>query len=334
MELLNDMALFVEVVNAMSFRRAAEITGVPNSTLSRRIKALEQAIGLRLLHRTTRKIELTETGQIYYDRCKRIVHEARLAHEQLGDLLAQPSGTLRASLPVDFASVFLTPLIAEFARLYPGIRFEFDLTPRRADLVSDPVDVAIRIGEPPDSSLIARQLTRLSSHLYATPRYLEHHGEPTHPHELEQHDCLHFPKVSTWTLHNTDQTVEIPIHSRFAINNVGMLRRLATLDMGIIMLPAEVVTEDLTSGQLRHILPQWQGTPVPVYALTETRLLPAKTQRFIAFLRERLSLLTFARPAFAHDAASVTLSATTPAAQPATHTRHTKASPQKPRPKN
>jgi DNA-binding transcriptional LysR family regulator len=145
-ELLNDMALFVEVVKARGFRNAAEVVGIPNSTVSRRISALEKAIGLRLLHRTTRKIELTEAGQIYFERCKRIVDEAKLAHEQLGELLAQPSGVLRASLPVDFANIYLAPLIAEFARQYPGISFDFDLTPRLVDLVAEPFDVAIRMG--------------------------------------------------------------------------------------------------------------------------------------------------------------------------------------------
>jgi DNA-binding transcriptional LysR family regulator len=133
MEFLNDMALFVEVVKAKGFRGAADTIGMPNSTLSRRISALEKAIGLRLLHRTTRKVELTEAGQIYYERCKRIVDEARLAHEQLGKMLAQPSGVLRASLPVDFTVAYLAPLVAEFANLYPGITFDFDLTSRRVD---------------------------------------------------------------------------------------------------------------------------------------------------------------------------------------------------------
>lgn len=156
MELLNDMALFVEVAHTRSFRRAADATGVPNSTLSRRISALEKAIGLRLLHRTTRRVELTEAGQLYYERCRRIVEEARLAHEQLGELLAQPSGVLRASLPVDFATIYMAPLVAEFARRYPGIAFDFDLTPRRVDLVAEPYDVAIRMGELTDSNLVAQ----------------------------------------------------------------------------------------------------------------------------------------------------------------------------------
>ena len=161
MEFLNDMALFVEVVKARSFTRAAETLGIPNSTLSRRISELEKAIGLRLLHRTTRKIEPTEAGQLYFERCKRIVDEARLAHEQLGEMLARPSGLLRASLPPDFAIFYMAPLIAEFAQIYPGISFEFDLSPQQADLISDPVDVVIRMGEPPNSNLIARKLASL-----------------------------------------------------------------------------------------------------------------------------------------------------------------------------
>lgn len=288
MKRLDDMELFVEVVKAMSFRRAAEAMGMPHSTLSRRISALEKAIGLRLLHRTTRRIELTEAGQLYYERCRRIVDEARLAHEQLGEMLAQPSGVLRASLPVDFATIFLAPLIAEFARRYPGISFEFDLTPRRVDLVTEPFDVAIRMGEPQNSNLIARQLARLPGHLYASPRYLELSGEPSHPADLVQHECLCFPKVGTWTLHSAEETVEAEVSGRFVLNSVGLFRRLATLDLGIIFVPEAVVAEDLASGRLRRVLPQWQGTPVSVYALTETRLLPAKTQRFIEFLRERL----------------------------------------------
>jgi DNA-binding transcriptional LysR family regulator len=285
---LDDMALFVEVVKVKSFRRAAEGLGMPNSTLSRRITELEKSIGLRLLNRTTRKIDLTEAGQIYFERCKRIVDEARLAHEQLDEMLAQPSGVLRASLPVDFATTYLAPVIAEFSQRYPGISFEFDLTPRNVDLVAEPFDIAIRMGSQSDSSLIARPIARLTPYLYASPKYLERSGEPTNPSDLTQHECLDFPKTMQWKLDNGNQTVEVLIGSRFRLNSPGMIRRLATLDLGITLLPQEVVADDLAEGRLRRILPQWQGGLVPVYALTETRLLPAKTQRFIEFLRERL----------------------------------------------
>lgn len=289
MELLNDMALFIEVVNAKGFRGAAQATGVPNSTLSRRIGLLEKAIGLRLLHRTTRKVELTEAGQLYYERCKRIVDEARIAHEQLGAMLAQPSGVLRASLPVDFATIYLAPIVAQFAELYPGISFEFDLTPRRVDLVTEPFDVAIRIGEQPSSHLIARQLALLTAQLYASPRYLEHAGVPESPTDLVRHECLGFPKVGSWRLENGDAMCEVEVQGRYVLNSVGMFRKLATFDQGIILLPRAAVAEDLEAGRLRQVLPGWHGKPQPVYALTETRLVPAKTQRFIEFLRDRLT---------------------------------------------
>ncbi|WP_310633322.1 LysR family transcriptional regulator [Paraburkholderia sp.] len=288
---LNDMALFVEVVKAKGFRHAADALGMPNSTLSRRISALEKHIGLRLLHRTTRKIELTEAGQIYFERCKRIVDEARLAHAQLGSLLAQPSGTLRVSLPVDFALTYLAPLIVEFGERYPGIRFDLDLTPRRVDLVSEPFDVAIRIGESENSQLIARWLASLTPSLYASPGYLKRSGVPEKPADLERHACLTILKASAWTLHDSQRkrSVTVPVSGRYTLNSVGMIRRIATLDGGIVLVPREVVTDDLASGALVPVMPHWHGTPTPIYAMTETRLLPAKTQRFIEFVQERLA---------------------------------------------
>ncbi|CAI8698435.1 LysR family transcriptional regulator [Burkholderia pyrrocinia] len=289
MELLNDMALFVEVVKAKGFRSAADALGMPNSTLSRRIGALEKAIGLRLLHRTTRRIELTEAGQLYFERCKRIVDEARLAHEQLGELLAEPSGVLRASFPVDFAVIYLTPLIVEFASRHPKLTFDFELTSRRVDLVSEPFDVAIRIGESADSQLVARRLTTFRNHLYASPRYLERSGEPREPDDLTRHQCLSVLHVDVWTLHDGVREVEVPVGGRFVVNSVGMNRQLAVHDAGIIRMPEEIVADDVAAGRLRRVLPGWEGTPVPVYAMTETRLLPAKTQIFIEFLREHFA---------------------------------------------
>jgi len=290
LEYLNDMALFVEVVKVRSFRRAAEALGMPNSTLSRRISGLEKEIGLRLLHRTTRKIELTEAGQLYFERCKRIVDEARLAHEQLGEMLARPSGQLRVSLPVDFAITYMAPLIAEFARLYPGISFEFDLTPRQVDLISEPVDVVIRMGEPANSNLIARKLASLQRSLYASPRYLELSGEPEHPSQLTGHECLRLRGAGAdrWTLTSEMGSEQVAVGGRFELNSVGMIKRLASLDLGIALLAEGIAAQDVSDGALRKVLPQWHGSPVSVYALTETRLLPAKTQRFIEFMRDKL----------------------------------------------
>ncbi|SEO58524.1 DNA-binding transcriptional regulator, LysR family [Luteibacter sp. UNC138MFCol5.1] len=286
---LREMALFVEVVKAKGFRKAAEATGIPNSTLSRRITDLEKSIGLRLLHRTTRRIELTEAGQLYYERSKRIVDEARLAHEQLGDMLAQPTGVLRVSLSVDFALTFLAPLIAEFAGIYPGLTFDFDLTPRRVDLVSEPYDLAIRMGESADSSLVARKLATLTPYLFASPRYLECSGEPSTPEELLHHECFCIARNGQWQLHGEGRVVDLPIGGRFYANSIGMMKRLASLDQGIVLMTEQVVADEVAQGKLRRILPGWNGSPISVYAMTETRLVPAKTQRFIDFIKERLA---------------------------------------------
>jgi DNA-binding transcriptional LysR family regulator len=282
------MALFVEVVKARSFRRAADALGMPNSTLSRRIALLEKGIGLRLLNRTTRKIELTEAGELYYERSRRIVEEARIAYEELGDLVAQPTGLLRVSLPVDFATTYVAPLLPEFASRYPGITFDLDLTPRNVDLVGEPFDLAIRMAAPEAPGLITRVIARLTGRFYAAPGYLETHGVPERPSDLEKHQCLVMPVPSTWTAHSGKKTVEIKGTSRFRINSVSMARQMSVLGMGIAFLPERIVADDVAHGRLQRILPDWQGAPGPIYAVTETRLLPAKTQRFVEFLKEGL----------------------------------------------
>ncbi len=288
MSRLGDMALFVEVMKARSFRGAAQSLGMPNSTLSRRISALETSIGLRLLNRTTRSIEPTEAGQIYFERASRIVDEARIAHEELGEMVARPIGTLRVSLPVDFATTWLAPLLPEFAGLYPGLDFELDLTPRNVDLVAEPFDLAVRMAQPEGGGLISRVIGRLTPFLYASPRYLADHGEPAHPAELEDHACLTMPGRGAWRLQAGAEAVEVTASSRFRANSVGLLRRLAVQGMGVLLAPERVVADEVANGRLVRILPDWQGPVASIYAITATRLLPAKTQRFIDFLRQNL----------------------------------------------
>ena len=152
---MKNMRLFVAVAAARSFRRAGSELGLPSSTVSRRIAELERDVGLRLFNRTTRRVELTEGGARYFETCRRIVQEAEQAYLELTQLQARPSGVIRASVPLDFSVIYLSPVLAEFARRHPAIRFDLDLTPRQADLIGDPVDFAIRMGPPKDQSLIA-----------------------------------------------------------------------------------------------------------------------------------------------------------------------------------
>lgn len=296
MELLSYMRLFVEVARTKSFRGAAEALDMPNSTLSRHISELEKKIGLQLLHRSTRKVELTAAGEVYFKRCQSIVEEARIAHESLLDVVERPSGTLRVSMPVDLATGHLAPILREFAKAYPLISFEFDVTPRRVDLQSDPFDLAIRIGPPPTtpSTLVARQIALLPRYLYASPDYLKAAASLTHPDDLTKHVlCIGQGATNqeeVWrTFHRGEERVNVMIASRFRMNSVGLSRALAVSGVGIAVLDTDLAREDVASGRLRRVLPKWSLAPVPVHAITDTRLLPARTRLFIDFIKARLS---------------------------------------------
>lgn len=280
---LDDMALFVEVVKARSFSRAAAAIGMPNSSLSRRISELEKSIGLRLLNRTTRKVEPTEAGLIYFERSRRLVDEARIAHEELGDMLAQPAGLLRVSLPVDFAVLWLAPLMPELRRLYPRLDYDLDLTPRNVDLVSEPFDLAIRMINPTQSGLVSRVIGRLAARLYASPGYLER-SPLNDVAQLTGADCLTMATMPCWRLRCDGQSVELKVGSPFKANSVAFLRSLAVAGLGVVFLPEHAVTDELATGSLVRVLAPWEGEPTPIYAVTETKLVPAKTQRFIEFL--------------------------------------------------
>ncbi|MFL9923085.1 LysR family transcriptional regulator [Herbaspirillum lusitanum] len=294
MEVLNYMRLFVEVARVKSFRRAAEVLDMPNSTLSRNIAALEKTIGLRLLHRSTRKVELTEAGEVYFKRCQSIVEEARIAHEALLDLAERPTGTLRVSMPVDLAVDYLAPILSDFARANPLIDFEFDLTSRRVDLLSEQFDLAIRMGPPPTSPsmLVARQIAVLPRYLYAAPAYLKKAPPLRHPQDLAEHVlCMGQnarPQDNKKTFYRAEEVVEVVAATRFAMNSVGLSRSLAKQGVGIAVLDSVLARDDVASGQLRRVLPDWSLAPVQVHAITETRLLPARTRLFIDFLKEQL----------------------------------------------
>lgn len=187
---LRDMALFVEVVRTRSFTAAASNLDMPASTLSRRIAALERSLGLTLLTRTTRRVDVTHAGADYFARCAHLVEEARAAHEQVRQDAATATGTLRLSCTPDFATLYLPPVLEAFTRQHPAVGVELHLSPRIVDLASEQLDAAIRIGRLPDSALVARRLGSLTRKLFAAPAYLQTAGMPTSPAELPQHICV------------------------------------------------------------------------------------------------------------------------------------------------
>lgn len=295
MDVLNYMRLFVEVAKRKSFRGAAEALDMSNSTLSRNIADLEKTIGVLLLHRSTRRVELTVAGEVYFKRCQSIVEEALGAHEALRDVTERPAGTLRVSMTPDFGVGYLAPMLADFATAYPLIKFDFDLSSRVVDLQADPFDMAIRLGAAPTgpSSLVARQIALLPRYLYAAPAYLRAAPPLTHANDLANHVVCMGQRSSRETdvwrrLVRGDETVDIMGGSRFVSNSAALSMEWAANSIGIAGLDPQIAREHVASGRLQRVLPDWQLEPVELHVITDTRHLPARTKLFIAFLKARL----------------------------------------------
>ncbi len=288
---LSDIVLFVEVAKRRSFSRAGEALGIANSSLSRRISRLERAVGVTLLHRNSRRVELTELGQKYFERCEKIVEAAEAAHDQLVRESSSPKGKIRMSVPVDFGLIFIAPALVEFARLHPDLTFDVDMSPRRVDFLAEHYDLAIRVGELEDSSLVTRRLANVEVSLYASPAYLGTAGVPQTPADLAGHSCLRMllPELRLpWVLRYEGVQVSVVADSRFSINNLSMLRELTVSGVGIGAFDAVVADADIRGGRLQRVLPGWSMPPLPISLLTPGSRLPRRVRMWVDFLAGRL----------------------------------------------
>jgi DNA-binding transcriptional LysR family regulator len=289
---LNDIALFVEVVRRKSFSLAARALGMPTSTLSRRIGELERAVGMRLLNRNTRRLDMTDAGAIYFERCQGLVDEARLAHEQLLSLSSRPQGRLTLCLPHSIGSLILFDFAQEFTDRYPELEVELDLSQRAPDPDADRFDVMLRLGEPvaPEGMLVQRLLT-LRRYLYASEEYVARHGEPRTPAELANHECLRIANdedSSSWELSQGERRVRVQVSGRISVTSIGLIADFAGLGLGIAPLSSYAASSRRPSANLRRVLPDWDAPPLPLYAIFPSPVLPAKTRAFMDFIRDRL----------------------------------------------
>ena len=293
---LRDMTLFVEVARTGSFSRASANLGVPGATLSRCIARMEHHFGVRLFNRTTRRVELTEAGRRYFERCGDLVDQARQAQEVLRESAAGPTGHLRVSMPVDMGVNHIGPLLPEFMRRHPGLTCEIDLSPSHRDLVGEHVDVAIRIGAIKGDQLIVRRIGTVEMLMFAAPAYLGQRGEPQQPSELVEHECLSFAgpapaREARWRLLRDGDAMEVVVRSRLTTNNVGLMRLLAERGSGIAVLSHALARDAVNAGRLVQVLPGWTLPPLPVHAVMSSRLQPASVRAFVDFLAARLSLV-------------------------------------------
>lgn len=284
---LNHIALFVEVVRANSFAAAARRLGMPANSVSRKIQELEAQVGVRLIHRSTRKLTLTTAGRTFFERCAGPVSELAQAGQASVDETQVPSGVVRVAAPADFFDVFSIEWVAEFMEDHPRVSMEFVLSDAKADLVGEGIDVALRAARFVDDNLIGHKIAATQSDLVASPSYLEARGMPATLAELGVHDCL--PQTNRtgpviWHLLGPEGEVEIQVSSRFRANTARAVLHAAVGGLGIALLPHPVSATEIASGRLLRVLPEYRRDGADFYAVYASRRhIPRAVSAFIEF---------------------------------------------------
>jgi DNA-binding transcriptional LysR family regulator len=281
----------VEVVKGGSFSAAAKSLGVSKAHVSQQISKLEERLGTRLLHRTTRKISLSETGQIYYEQCRQIVEDLKTAEQSVTSFQLEAQGLLKISSPHLLGEVLLIPAIADFLKHHPKLDIELDLNSHKVDLISDRYDMAIQVGERKDINVVNRILAPTEFYVVATPDYLQQFGIPIHPEDLKQHNCLLFSeqgRSKPWRFSGPDGPVNIALKSRWRSNSGHALRAGAKQGLGLAYLPDYYLKGDIAEGKLIQVMSEWQSADRNLVAIYQHRRhLSAKIRLFSEFLRGR-----------------------------------------------
>ena len=286
MDAFGTIPVFVAVVENGGFSSAARKLGVSKSAVSKRITQLEDRLGVRLLYRTTRRLSLTEAGEHYFTNAVRALAYASEAEDSVTQLQAIPQGRLRINTPMSFGRLHIAPLIPKFIELYPNVQVDLVMDDRVVDLVEGGFDIAIRGGDLPDSTLVARKLAPMCSVLCASPAYVGQHCMPRTPADLVEHNCLLFSySASDWTFLKQGVTETVRVTGTYQVNNSEALREALLQGVGIARVPTFVVGPDITEGRLVEVLGDYQMPAKTLYALFPKRQhLPAKVRVFIDFI--------------------------------------------------
>ncbi|WP_439370350.1 LysR substrate-binding domain-containing protein [Bradyrhizobium sp. PMVTL-01] len=293
---LNDLYLFAKVVEHGGFAPASRVLGMPKSTLSRRISLLEQRLGIRLLHRSTRRFSVTDIGQAYHRHCLAMVEEADAAQEMVERVQAEPQGLIRVSCPVMLSLTTVGPLVAQFATKYPRVRIDYEVTNRRVDVINERFDVALRARLPPleSSDLVMKILGESAQLLTGSPALLQRLGRPQAPADLTRFESLSFNLGAAehlWQLTGPDGTTQAIAHKpRLTTDDMTTLRQAALGGAGIVQLPDYFLAQDIADGKLEVLLPAWSPPRAVIHAVFPSRrgLLPA-VRTFIDFLAAEMA---------------------------------------------
>ncbi len=292
MDKYQEMRVFSAVVEASSFVGAADSLDMSKAAVSRYVSELEQRLGVRLLHRTTRRLSLTPEGEVFLARCRDILSSIEASEVEITTRSVSVSGLLKVSVPVSFGIRHMAPLWPDFLDLHPQLNLDVQLADRLIDLVDEGFDLAIRIARLEDSSLISRQIAATRLVLCAAPSYLERRGVPEHPSELATHDVVSYSLLATgdqWQFEGPDGPVSVKVRPRFWSNNGDSCIAACVQGAGIQLQPTFLIDEELRRGALVEVLPQYQAATLGIYAVYPTRkfVLP-KVRALVEFLDERL----------------------------------------------
>ena len=286
------MAVFLSIVDSGNFTQAAKQLNIPLASVSYHIRNLEKSLGIRLLNRTTRKVTLTDPGRHYANRCRYILSEVQEAENMLTNLRNEPEGQLNINAPISLGTLYLSSFISEFMNRYPKVSINLTLTNELIDVMQSGADVVLRISKPVDSTLLIRTLTPVRIIFVASPAYLDQFGEPETLRQLSEHNCLQYrhSQGQHWKAVGPEGLEKVKISGSLVCNNDEALKIAARAGHGIIYIPSFIVSEDLKSGRLKQILPQFCEPDYCLYALYPySRSLSAKTRLFIDFLVNRFA---------------------------------------------
>ncbi len=287
------MRIFVAVVDAGGFSRAARTLAVPKSFVSRKVASLEDHLGVRLLHRTTRSLSLTEAGREFHEQAARIVAIATEAERTITGMRETPSGLLRITAPVEFGIAFLGPVATGFLARHPEVRLDLALTDRTVDLVDESIDLALRAAPLADSSLISRPLGRFRFILVASPKYLAARGTPRRPSDLAAHDALVYGRITekpSWTLERRGKRIRVAIKPRQTSTVLALAREAAIAGLGIAFLPSFLCAAEIRRRRLVQVLESYLPAEREIHVVYPARRhLAAKTRAFLDYLREKMT---------------------------------------------
>lgn len=291
MRQVDDFLVFSQVVESESFSKAAKQLGRSKAAVSKQVSRLEDRLGVRLLNRTTRRLSLTEAGAALHERAMRIAAEVEAAESAVTRLQREPRGTLRVSAPMSFGVLHLAPTLAAFMRRYPQIAVDLSLADRFVDLIDEGFDIAIRIGDLADTSLIARRLAPNHRLVCASPAYLAANVPPRAPADLSRHNCLCYSYLATddeWRFIGPEGPVAVKVRGNLRANNGDALRAAMLDGLGIGLAPTFIVGDDVKAGRLTVLLAAYRSSETSVYAVwPHSRHLSAKVRVFVDHLAAR-----------------------------------------------